>query len=219
MTRTPSSSSSSLSFSPASSPSSASALFGPLTPLAWPLRLLLFADQATILDDEEGDFLLLTNMEAEGGLSKELPPLVLELEFPEDWSPLPLPDLEFPEGWSPLPLPDLNQGEEVEEQAAEGEVEGEAEGEEQAAEGGEEGEEEGEEGQVSEDASVEAPEEPVSAQAGYSAARALKISLKALTELPQQEWEPAVQTAFKQGQLDSHPDKGGTQESFIFLRE
>ena len=45
-------------------------------------------------------------MEAEGGFSEELPPLVPELEFPEDWSPLPLPDLEFPEGWSPLPLPD-----------------------------------------------------------------------------------------------------------------
>ena len=81
----------------------------------------------------------LANMEPEGVLSEELPVL----------PPL-VPELEFPENWSPLPLPGLNQGEEVEEQAAEGEVEVEEEGEEQAAEGEGEGEEEGEEGQVSE---------------------------------------------------------------------
>ena len=57
-----------------------------------------------------------------------------------------------------MPLENLNQGEE--------------EGEEQGGEG------EGEEGQVSEDSSVEAPQEPVNAQAVCEAARALKISFK-----------------------------------------
>lgn len=38
--------------------------------LAWPSRLLLFADQATILDDEEAD-----HMEAEGAFQKQQDPL------------------------------------------------------------------------------------------------------------------------------------------------
>ena len=61
--------------------------------------------------------------------------------------------------------------------------------------------------------------EPVTPQAATSAARALQISLRTLTELPRREWAGAVHTAYEQAQLDTHPDKGGNPEAFLFLEE
>ena len=51
--------------------------------------------------------------------------------------------------------------------------------------------------------------EPVTPQAATSAARALQISLRTLTELPKGEWAGAVQTAYKQAKLDTLP-RGAT---------
>ena len=138
----------------------------------------------------------------------------------EDLPGLEQPILEFPEDWSPLPLQDTpgdheEQGGDGEGLEEAGEGEG-GEGLEEAGEGegGEEGQSEGEGS-----SGVDVAPEPVTPQAATSAARALQISLRALTELPRGEWAGAVQTACKQAKLDTHPDKGGNPEAFLFLEE
>ena len=198
MTRTPSSSSPS--FSPASSPPSASALFGPLTPLACPSRLLLFDDEATVLDDEE------EVSEAAG------PP---PLEFPEHWSPL------QDEAYSPSIAPGEGAGEEGQGEGEGQIVEGEEEG-----QGGDEVEEEGqggdcveEEGQGEQATCSEEEEAPqITAEAACSAARALGISLSTMLELPMAEWDSQVKHMWKEATLKHHPDKGGTLEQFHQLQ-
>ena len=101
----------------------------------------------------------------------------------EDLPGLEQPILEFPEDWSPLPLQD-NPGDHEEE---EGQSEGEG------------------------SSGVDVAPEPVTPQAATSAARALQISLRTLTELPRGEWAGAVQTVYKQAKLDTHLTRGATQ--------
>ena len=50
-----------------------------------------------------------------------------------------------------------------------------------------------------------------------SAAGALQICLRALTELPRGEWAGAVQNAYKQVKRDTHPDKLSKSKSYSRL--